>query len=51
MSNNQLLANRLLDSGYTKVGGHIWGGGFWGEAKGKKAWTGHNGEVMEYWNK
>ena len=46
---NELLEARLKASDYTRVGGHIWGGGFWGQAEGKKFWTGYDGQSMEYW--
>ena len=48
---SESIAQGLLSEGYKLVGGHTWGGGFWGEAKGKKAWTGHKGQSMEYWSR
>lgn len=46
---SELKEWELRAAGYTKVGGHIWGGGFWGEATGEKHWTGYKGQCMEYW--
>lgn len=48
---SDLQAQELETAGLKRVGGHIWGGGFWGEARGSKFWTGHKGETMEYWEK
>lgn len=45
------LAEELTEDGYTKVGGHIWGGGTWGVLEGRKAWTGYKGQTLEYWQK
>lgn len=46
---SDLQAQELEVAGLKRVGGHIWGGGFWGKAEGKKAWTGYKGQSMEYW--
>jgi len=49
MPYSEMLEADLLAAGYQKVGGHIWGGGFWGRPEGKKYWTGYKGQSMEYW--
>ena len=46
---SELQTQWLLDAGWTRVGGYIWGGGFWGVADGLAFHTGWRGEVEEYW--
>ena len=51
LSAPEIAEIELRQAGFEKIGGHTWGGGWWGKLDGLKAWTGYKGECLEYWEK